>query len=70
MRTNEEIREDLEAMGVDVDKEIRKTQATVQRHLRRLKMKELREQDGFSLADIGRHYQISRQRVWQILNRG
>lgn len=64
--TNEEIREDLEAKGIDVDRAIKKTQAIVQRHLRRLRMKELRE-DGWSLVNIGIHYGISRQRVHQIL---
>lgn len=64
--TNEELREDLEAKGVDVDRAIARTQAIVGKHLRRLKMKELRS-DGWTLANIGEHYMISRQRVHQIL---
>lgn len=65
--TNEELREDLEAKGVDVEKAIKKTQAIVAKHLRRHRMKALRDEDGWSLADIGRHYAVSRQRVHQIL---
>lgn len=65
--TNEDLREDLEAEGIDVDKAIKKTQALVTKHLRRYRMKALRDEEGWSLADIGRHYEISRQRVHQIL---
>lgn len=64
--TTEEIREDLEAKGVDVDKAIKRTQAVIQKYLRAHKMRELRDA-GDSLSTIGSHYGVSRQRVWQIL---
>lgn len=56
--TDEEIREDLEAEGVDVDAALKRTQEMVQRHLERLRMEEkttsivaLKKQDGGWIID-------------------
>ncbi len=64
--TNDEIREDLEAKGVDVDRAVRRTQAMVRKYIRAHRMKAMRDA-GESLVNIGAHYDVSRQRVWQIL---
>ena len=64
--TTEEIREDLIAKGVDVDRAVKRTQKMIQKYLRAHRMKAMRDA-GESLVNIGAHYGVSRQRVGQIL---